>query len=560
VINRRDAIVIGVAAVALTVLNAWKPVVIDDTAYVSVANQIARFPSDPYGFEMLWRDFPEPANHVLAPPVLPYWLALTRALLGDHLVLWKLGLLPFALALTFAVNRLSTRLVPGGESFVLFVIVMLPGVLSGFNMMTDVPALALSLLSLSIALEAIEGRDLRAALAAGLVAGFALQTRYTSVAPLAVAALYGLFHRQPRLVVCMLVPAGLVALGWEGFVLLRYGESHLSFALTAPTTADERPLPVTALGLLCLIGGTSPVIGMLCLAGLRARMSLIIGVGLLVLSGVVAIALLPAPPSSAAYLSGGSLAIGPEILPTGLNGLFVIGSLAALVWKGLRSSGWKSRSAEERSLDLLLITWVLVELAMVWVIAPFRFLAARRVLGLIVATVFLAARASASPKLDSTLRTRRNAVACLAAIFGLLFYVSDISDAIARRDAVATSAAKLADLGARPNTETIWFVGHWAFQFYADQRGFRPVIPAKSQLAVGDWLLIPSGVSRQGLTLEGDGLTAVAQVSTSARWPWSTIPGAYIGMLPLRRQPQAQVVVEIFRVEKNFVARSSARH
>jgi hypothetical protein len=118
----------------------------------------------------------------------------------------------------------------------------------------------------------------------------------------------------------------------------------------------------------------------------------------------------------------------------------------------------------------------------------------------------------------------------------------------------------LADLGARPNTETIWFVGHWAFQFYADQRGFRPVIPAKSQLAEGDWLLIPSGVSRQGLTLEGDGLTAVAQVSTSSRWPWSTIPGAYIGMLPLRRQPQAQVVVEIFRVEKNFVARSSARH
>jgi hypothetical protein len=143
-------------------------------------------------------------------------------------------------------------------------------------------------------------------------------------------------------------------------------------------------------------------------------------------------------------------------------------------------------------------------------------------------------------------------------IFGLVFYVSDVSDAMARRDAVTRSAAKLAELGAIPADETVWFVGHWAFQHYAVEHGFRPLVPEESHLAEGDWLLVPSGVSRQGLALVAGDFVPVAEISTGARWPWSTIPGAYIGMLPLRRQPRTQVVVEIFRIAKDNIPRFSS--
>jgi hypothetical protein len=557
VIGRRDVIAIGMAALALTILNAWKPVVVDDTAYLLVADQIAQHPGDPYGFDLFWREVPESANQVLAPPVLPYWIAAAMALVGDHLVLWKLSLLPFALLLALAVHRLGTRLAPGRERLLLLIIFALPGVLAGFNLMTDVPALALGLFALSVAVAAIEGRDVRGALFAGLIAGVAMQTKYTAVAPLAVAAFYGLLCREPKIVASMLAMAGFVFMGWEGFVLLRYGDSHLSLALAAPASGGDRSLGLSALGLLCLIGGTAPAIGLLGLSGLRVGIGLVAAAAALICFGILAIALLPPPPSAAAYLPGSQLLNGPEILPWGLIGLFVLAMSGAIAWKILRSARDSARNSDQRLLDLLALGWVGIELVLILALAPYRFLAARRLLGLIVAMTFLSARATSNPAGEGAPRGPLRVVACLAALFGLLFYVADFADAAARRDAVAKCAEKLASLGADPGSEKVFFAGHWTFQFYAEQRGYRPVVAGESHLEKGDWLLIPLGVSRQGVALRREDLRAVTKISGSSAWPWSTIPGAYIGMLPLRRQPQRQVVVAIFRVERNFVASGS---
>ena len=45
-------------ALAMTVLNALKPMHMDDTAYYKIARQIAGHPLDPYGFHMLWYQHP----------------------------------------------------------------------------------------------------------------------------------------------------------------------------------------------------------------------------------------------------------------------------------------------------------------------------------------------------------------------------------------------------------------------------------------------------------------------------------------------------------------------
>ena len=94
-------------AALLSGANAIKPLVVDDTAYVEFARQVAERPTDPYGFEIFWNAAPEPANHVLAPPVLLYWHAASLALVGEHPVLWKLSLLPFALLLAYALDGSS---------------------------------------------------------------------------------------------------------------------------------------------------------------------------------------------------------------------------------------------------------------------------------------------------------------------------------------------------------------------------------------------------------------------------------------------------------------------
>ena len=87
-------------------LNAFKPLQVDDAAYYYYAAHIANHPLDPYGFEVFWYQAPEPAQDVLAPPVLPYWWAAAIRLFGHNAPLWKLWLLPFSACFVFSLDAL----------------------------------------------------------------------------------------------------------------------------------------------------------------------------------------------------------------------------------------------------------------------------------------------------------------------------------------------------------------------------------------------------------------------------------------------------------------------
>ena len=100
-------------AVVYVALDAAKPLQMDDPYYYLYARQIAERPLDPYGFTLMYWNWLFPANWVLAPPVLPYWWALAIRLFGEQPVLWKLWLLPFALAFTLSLESLFHRFARG---------------------------------------------------------------------------------------------------------------------------------------------------------------------------------------------------------------------------------------------------------------------------------------------------------------------------------------------------------------------------------------------------------------------------------------------------------------
>ncbi len=193
----RAALLLMLASV-FTLLNSLKPLHIDDTAYYYYASQAAREPLRPYGFQVFWYQEWEPANDVLAPPVLPYWWSLAIRLFGERPFLWKLWLFPFALLFVVSLHALFRRFARGLETPLLWMTVLSPTFLPGFNLMLDVPALALSLFALTLFFRAVSCYSLRAivlAVLAGLVAGLAMQTKYTgSLAPaiMLLAALFGM--------------------------------------------------------------------------------------------------------------------------------------------------------------------------------------------------------------------------------------------------------------------------------------------------------------------------------------------------------------------------------
>src|SRR5262249_30179537 len=121
-------------ALIVTLANAVKPVIIDDTAYLTYARHIAAHPFDPYGFDIYWYTIPRSAFEVLAPPVLPYWLAVGIALFGEHIVLLKFWLFPFVWAFAWAVKELLRRFARGTESRLLPLIVLSPAILPTVNL------------------------------------------------------------------------------------------------------------------------------------------------------------------------------------------------------------------------------------------------------------------------------------------------------------------------------------------------------------------------------------------------------------------------------------------
>jgi hypothetical protein len=546
---------IGIAvvgcALALTLIGVAKPLVIDDAAYYQYARHIAQDPGDPYGFEVFWYEAPQPANEVLAPAGFLYWWAAGMWLFGDEPTLWKLWLFPIALLLTGALGVLLRRVAPGVATPMLCAIVLSPAVLPALNLMLDLPALALSATSLALMLRACDEDRLGLAIAAGLLAGIALETKYTALLPLIASLGYAWLTRRILLAAVVGSLASAVFLGWELWTAHLYGASHFAGGLrqVGKLTAAWRVHWGGAL--VGLVGSSSAGTALLALVALGVSRSRIVALALLATAGFAGISALPAAPIAA----GQALFHGwqAEMWIFAPLGLFVVGSLAALArHEGLRLRAPPPRSADA-ALDRFVLVWLAIEVAGFFLVSPYP--ALRRVIGVQVAACFVVGRAAArAPAGAEAGRALRPFVAWGAAL-ALLFAVSDVSDARARVEVLQRAIDRLDAEPSLSADGTRWYVGHWGFQFYAERHGLRPVIPGVSRLEPGDAFVGPIGVYKQRPRVPRTSLEAIDNLTGSNPWPWSTLPWAYASYPPLRRQPNVQLALRLARVIESTTAR-----
>src|SRR5579875_721197 len=141
---RRDRVValswiIGLAS-AMTLLNAAKPIHMDDAVYHMYAAQLADHPGDPYGGSVVDYWFPPKRGmDVLAPVFLPYLWSRAIVAHGDVTWLGKLWLAPFPLLLIAATWALGRRLARGYEPTLACLVAFSPAILPSQNYMLDVP-------------------------------------------------------------------------------------------------------------------------------------------------------------------------------------------------------------------------------------------------------------------------------------------------------------------------------------------------------------------------------------------------------------------------------------
>ena len=518
------------AATAMTWLNAIKPLHMDDTVYYSYATQIAAQPGDPYGGEIVdyWMA-PKAGMDVLVPAFLPYWWSLALRVHGDSVFLCKLWLFPFHLMLVGGTWGLARRFARGFEPAIVLMVASSPAILPGLNFMLDVPALALGTLGLHVFTIATDRRSLRTAIVSGLLAGLAINVKWTGFVFPAVIGLYALTHRRIGLGIAAGLTAAALFVGWEMGIRAHYGASHFLLHTDRKHTGLLDRINA-AKALVAILGGVAPGVLMLGLTALgRPIFAKVVGV--LVAIGLVGIA--AGFPTQPVFLTLGSLL------------LINLGTVATVLLSRRGGRRWRGDSH-----NLFLVLWLALEFVGFFVLSPYSVV--RRVVGIIVAATLLAGRLA-----SRTCRTLdgRRAVGWAVAVgvsLGLFYYGVDLNEA--RVEKAAAEAAAEDALAHLERGQTAWYAGRWGFRHYAAKAGLTHLAVGRTELKRGDLLVVhdnkidmePRVVIHPALVEE------IVALKLGDAIPFRTVPPYYSGKEPLQRQTGPRFVVHLYRVLNPF--------
>jgi hypothetical protein len=547
-----ERFLLGLTATGIALFALMKPVHIDDTVVLHVAANILRDPLRPFAGEFFWLEEPQPLAKVTTnPPLVSYWLAPWIALAGYREWVLHLSFAPFVALLMWGMHRLATRWLGAQWAWWAVGWLMLsPAVLPGMNLMRDVPALALLVGGLACWVEGLERRQAQWLIAGALLVGLAGLAKYTALIGLPLVALYTL-QRRAYGALGWLTLALLPIAGWSALNLWTDGEVHLVYLWqerrgSAPLGAKVLPGVVglgastllwlgvawrfrDALGrgwqwkIALVVLAAAGVVGWyhLQFAGqpmyLQSLLWLVAGVivlGLAVGVGSSRNALTPSPAEGAPALWSAEAELQRQAeasLPHAAPALWSaeaelqrqaeasLPHAAPALWSAeaelqrqaeaslphAAPALWSAeaelqRQAEaslphSKTLYLFLRLWLLIALvAAVWG-APFQ--AMRHLLYALPPLILIL-----------TPWVGRNApllivqgVLCLAVI------AADYDYAIRYKRGAAAYAELFAG-------ERVWYAGSWGWMFYAEQHGFRKLLPDGAGLQRGDIIIIPERV------------------------------------------------------------------
>lgn len=547
-------------SVLVCILNAFKPfhATGDDYAYYLVAKQISEKPFEPYGFESTWGHARSPANLVLAPPVLMYWWALAMHIFGESPTAWRLSLLPIVLIGNFSLYSLFRRFAPVAALALTCTVAVSPAMLPSLNMMLDVPALALQCAALSLFGIALERRSSRSSVAwaifAGVVAGLAMQTKYTAFTTPVAIVLWSICQGRVRVGLTAAIVSVSVFAGWEMFVAFQHGASHFLTGVDRQNAAPVKKAMSLALAAISLMGSLGFPCLLIALHALGARTAAWKASVALYSAGMLLLLISPADwQVILRRASTGEASFRWSQLFFTVFGVLFWACMAAVAvgtartWRLLRRRTPEGVQEPIDGLSILLVAWFAVEWAAYLTLSPFP--AARRVLMLLVVGMLMAARLGHRLRSDASQATVAGWAFGASLVLGLTYFAADFADARSDRQAVAEAENRR--IGSGPPAHRTWFIQFNGSRQYAEKLGWRPLLFEESALEKGDWLIVfhTKGWDPKIQFPQGEA-TKVSEFTVEGVFPLRARGGFYAGRTPVERVDGPRVVVEIFQTTK----------
>ncbi len=490
----RDAFFAIIAVIAALAPFLNKAFHIDDPLFLWMAQQVSQHPADPYGFSVNWYVSAKPMFSVMQnPPLNAYYMALAASFVGwSELAMHGAFLVPAVAAVLgtfFLAQRLSGSPLLGAL-LVLFTPVFL---ISATTVMCDVWLLALWVWSVNYWLRGLERRSCWLLLLASLLAAAAALTKYFGASLVPLLAVYTLVHnrRLTTRLLFLLIPVAVIGI-YEAMMKARYGQGLFSSAMIYPweaTAKAERQLSGQFLTGLSFTGG--------CLFSALFYAPFLKSWKVLISGIAIFLAFLPL-----FYLG---IARGLT-LRTDVIAVTAEGALFATIGIGILALAVADVVQRKTADSLLLSLWVfgtfVFATMMNWSITS------RTLLPMAPAVVILLIRRfKVSPVVAVAVTGGRGLpilpLRTAAATWWPLLPAALVSLLITTADYKFADTAHLAasHFQNRFQSEpgTVWFEGHWGFQYYMEQWKAKPLDRAERGMISGDVLIVPlsnSNVSR----------------------------------------------------------------
>jgi 4-amino-4-deoxy-L-arabinose transferase-like glycosyltransferase len=480
VLARNAAIVPAIVTIVCLIPFANKAFHIDDPLFIWAAKQIQSSPADFYGFTVNWGGNSKPMAEVTRnPPVTCYYIAIVASLFG-----WSEAAMHIAFLIPAAGAAVGTyylaRKFCSRPVLAALAAILTPGFLvSSTNIMCDIMMLAFWVWAVFFWVQGIEANKRSSLFFAAVLAAICALTKYFGIALPALLFVYSIAQkRRPGgWMLFLLIPVVILA-GYYWVTHILYGHGLLSdaaaYAIQRNLMRGPKLLSKGLTGLL-FAGG--------CIATALFYSPLLWSKRVLISSVVLTILFI-----LVLILAGrtGKMTI-LDVDDIKWYFLIQIGLMAMAGANILWLTGadfWKCRNAE----SLLLLLWVLGTFIFAgfinWTIN------ARSILPMIPAIGILLMRRIDRYGADAARRTGTWVVFCPlvpAALLALSVCWADYTWANTARTAAATIHKTF------ENTDrTVWFQGHWGFQYYMETAGCKAIDFSHPEIAHADIIIIPS--------------------------------------------------------------------
>jgi len=450
----------------------------DDPLFLWIAGQIQKHPLDPLGFDVIWYWTEEPMHVVTKnPPLVAYYIAGVTSLVGWSEPALHIAFLPPAIALVTGTYLLARHFCPQPGVAALMTLLTPVFLVSNTTVMCDATMLAFWVFSMYFWIRGLEENSrLLLLLSSVLVVASALSKYYgISLIPLLFVYTLAKYRRLVPSFLFLLIPiAILVAYQWVTESL--YGRGLLADAAAYATNIRPAELGIPTKGLIALTFTGGCMVSMAFFVHLLwQRKFILISLALAFIVMFVASSLkstggYPLPTDSTAYW-----------LRAGQIGLFAVAGLGLLSLSLVEL--YKKRDAETLVLSL-------------WVIGTFLFAGfvnwstnARSIPPMVPPMAILITRRLVEQGAAKRIGSPRRLYLPLAgaAFISLAVCWSDYKYANSARDGAAEVLRKV-----RGTAGTVWFQGHWGFQYYMQMAGAKPIDTKRATFNPGDIVVQPS--------------------------------------------------------------------